>query len=47
MNGTVYAYRNESAKQFGSERANEMTHNLVTVYQLVGETENPWPATEF
>lgn len=47
MDGTVYAYRNESAKQFGSERANEMTHNLVTVYQLVGETENPWTATEF
>lgn len=47
MNGTVYAYRNESVKQFGSERANEMTHNLVTVYQLVDETENPWSNSEF
>ncbi|MBN4001836.1 FAD/NAD(P)-binding protein [Nostoc sp. LPT] len=47
MNGTVYAYRNESAKQFGPQRASQMTHNLVTVYQLVGETKTPWPASEF
>jgi len=47
MNGSVYAYRNESAKQFGPERANEMTHNLVTVYQLQGETKTPLLDSEF
>ena len=47
MNGSVYCIRNESAKQFGPERANGMTHNLVTVYQLLGETETPLPASEF
>lgn len=38
MDGSVYAFRNESAKQFGYDVAKGMTHNLVTVYQLVGET---------
>jgi hypothetical protein len=47
MDGTVYAYRNESVKQFGSERASEMTHNLVTVYQFVGETKTQWSDSDF
>jgi hypothetical protein len=47
MNGSVYAYRNESAKQFGPERASTMTHNLVTVYQLEGETETPLSSSQF
>lgn len=47
MNGSVYAFRNESAKQFGHKVAKGMTHNLVTVYQLVGETPNPIPESEF
>jgi hypothetical protein len=35
MNGQIYGFRNESAKQFGLAIANtRMTHNLVTVYQL-------------
>lgn len=34
MDGSVYAYRNESAKQFGLNVANEMAENLVAVYQL-------------
>jgi hypothetical protein len=47
MNGSVYAFRNESAKQFGHEVAKGMTHNLVTVYQLVGETPTPVTADFF
>ncbi len=47
MNGSVYAYRNESAKQFRPERANTMTYNLVTVYQLEGETKTPLSASQF
>jgi NAD(P)-binding Rossmann-like domain len=47
MTGGVYAFRNESAKQFGLEVANTMTHNLVTVYQLVGSTAAPWSAEKF
>jgi len=45
--GSVYAFRNESVKQFGSKQANGMTHNLVTVYQFVGETEEPWTPDKF
>lgn len=41
MDGSVYAFRNESAKQFGYNVAKGMTHNLVTVYQLVGERPSP------
>ncbi|MDJ0697243.1 FAD/NAD(P)-binding protein [Mastigocoleus sp. MO_188.B34] len=47
MNGSVYAYRNESAKQFGPEHASTMTHNLVTVYQLEGEAETPLSTSKF
>ena len=47
MDGSVYAYRNESAKQFGSKLANEMAYNLVTVYQLQGEAETALPPSEF
>src|SRR5215472_10205036 len=34
MDGSAYAYRNESAKQFSLDTANGMTENLVAVYQL-------------
>ncbi|WP_414622220.1 NAD(P)-binding protein [Calothrix sp. CCY 0018] len=47
MDGSVYAYRNESAKQFGSKLANEMAYNLVTVYQLQGEAETALSPSEF
>ncbi|HEY5707452.1 MAG TPA: hypothetical protein VIS96_17980 [Terrimicrobiaceae bacterium] len=47
MAGNVYGFRNESAKQFGLDRANEMRHNLVTVYQLVGPTDTPWSDNKF
>ncbi|MCL6751906.1 RICIN domain-containing protein [Nostoc sp. CCCryo 231-06] len=46
MDGSVYAFRNESAKQFGIEVANGMKQNLVTVYQLVDE-KNPLSASDF
>jgi NAD(P)-binding Rossmann-like domain len=36
LNGEIYAFRNESIKQFGLKLANEMTENLVTIYQLAG-----------
>lgn len=34
MDGSVYAYRNDTAKQFGLCAANGMMENLVAVYQL-------------
>jgi hypothetical protein len=34
MDGSVYAYRNESAKKFGLKPANGMAENLVAIYQL-------------
>ena len=47
MNGSVYGFRNESAKQFGLEAANSMDHNLITVYQWQGVQTPPWPASKF
>jgi len=47
LDGSVYGYRNESAKQFGLETANKMTRNLVTVYQLLGPTPCPWSPAKF
>jgi hypothetical protein len=44
MNGQIYGYRNESAKQFGLAKSNTMTHNLVTVYQLA---DSPLSEKEF
>ena len=44
--GSVYAFRNESVKQFGSKQANGMTHNLVTVYRFAGET-GAWTPDKF
>jgi len=38
MDGSVYAYRNESAKQFGQPAANAMKENLVAVYQLAASS---------
>ncbi|TNE40602.1 MAG: hypothetical protein EP348_01880 [Alphaproteobacteria bacterium] len=40
MLGTIYGYRNETAKAFGLDVANEMDTNLVTVYQIV-KSMNP------
>ena len=39
MNGSVYGFRNETAKQFGVGTARSMEYNLVTVYQLLGVTD--------
>jgi hypothetical protein len=47
MVGNVYGFRNESAKQFGLDKANEMAYNLVTVYQLEGSLPTPSSAKEF
>jgi hypothetical protein len=47
MNGSVYAFRNESAKQFGLETAKRMDYNLVTVYQIVGATNEKWTPDRF
>lgn len=46
LNGSVSAFRNESAKQFGLEAANGMEYNLVTVYQLLGSDQN-WNPEQF
>ena len=47
MNGSVYGFRNESAKQFGIETARGMEYNLVTVYQLLGVTDEKWTPDRF
>jgi hypothetical protein len=47
MNGSVYGFRNESAKQFGLDLAEGMEHNLVTVYQLLGVTDPVWTPDQF
>ncbi len=46
LNGSVCAFRNESAKQFGLKAANGMEYNLVTVYQLLGSNQN-WNPEQF
>jgi NAD(P)-binding Rossmann-like domain len=45
--GYVYGFRNESAKTFGIEVANQMETNLVTVYQLLGPTSTPYTPKKF
>ncbi len=47
LNGSVYGFRNESAKQFGLDVAKTMEYNLVTVYQLLGVTEQKWTPDQF
>ncbi len=47
MNGSFYGFRNETAKQFGLDAANKLSHNLVTVYQLAGPRDTPWTDEEF
>lgn len=47
MGGSIYAYRNESAKQFGIETANTMDHNLITVYQILNENGIVWSPQHF
>jgi hypothetical protein len=37
MDGSIYAFRNESAKTFGLQNASVMNENWVTVYQLQKE----------
>jgi NAD(P)-binding Rossmann-like domain len=47
MDGSVYGFRNESAKQFTLDTAKEMEYNLVTVYQLLGVTDQKWTPDQF
>ena len=47
LNGGVYGFRNESAKQFGLDKANRMERNLVTVYQLLGARQTPLTPDQF
>jgi hypothetical protein len=46
LDGSVYGFRNESAKQFGLDVANGMQYNLVTVYQLLGSNQT-WTPDQF
>ncbi|MGA9866547.1 MAG: NAD(P)-binding protein [Acetobacteraceae bacterium] len=47
MDGSVYGFRNESVKQFGFDIAKNMEYNLVTVYQLLGVTDEKWTPDQF
>lgn len=47
MQGSVYGFRNESAKRFGLRFSNTMTENLVTVYQLQGPSAYPYTPDQF
>lgn len=47
MKGSVYGFRNESAKRFGLKLSNTMQENLVTVYQLLGPTAQPYTPDQF
>ncbi len=47
LNGSVYGFRNESAKQFDLDVASNMEYNLVTVYQLLGVTDQKWTPEQF
>jgi hypothetical protein len=47
MEGHVYGFRNETAKQFGLITAQGMDRNLVTVYQLQGPSAHPWSGPDF
>ena len=50
MAGHIYAYRNETAKQFGLDVARTLDENLYTIYQLGGEiapSGQPWTAQDF
>jgi hypothetical protein len=47
MDGSIYAFRNETAKTFGLKKARSATQNLVTVYQLLGPGPEPWTPAKF
>lgn len=47
MRGSIYGFRNESAKKFGLAVSNTMKENLVTVYQLVGPQTVPYTPAQF
>jgi NAD(P)-binding Rossmann-like domain len=47
MLGDVSGFRNETAKQFSLETANQMSENLVTVYQLLGPEKVPMTQAQF
>jgi NAD(P)-binding Rossmann-like domain len=47
LDGSVYGFRNESAKKFNLETANGMDENLVTVYQLLGSRPDPLTPDQF
>src|ERR1044071_297090 len=41
MEGIVHGYRNETAKQWGLNAANQQPTNLVTIYQIVRASVTP------
>ena len=45
--GPLYGFRNESVKQFRLNMASCMEYNLVTVYQLLGITDQKWTPDRF
>lgn len=47
VDGDVYAFRNETAKQFGVAAASRLEKNLVTVYQLRGHGLEEWSSERF
>jgi hypothetical protein len=47
MEGKIYGFRNESAKEFGLEKASSMKHHWVTVYQLQKPESAPWGPDKF
>lgn len=54
MVGDIYAFRNETAKQFGMDTANALDENLYTVYQIAagprhaqGKPPAEWTAQDF
>lgn len=47
MDGSIYAFRNETAKQFGLKKASAMSENWVTVYQLQKPVSQPWTPSQF
>lgn len=47
MDGDIYAFRNETAKQFGKDAANKLDNNVFTIYQLAGAKSAVKTAKDF
>ena len=45
--GSIYGFRNESAKEFGLAKASALEHNWVTVYQLQNYGQVPLTPKQF